>query len=437
MHKLFARFLMFSGVFLSRTVTQPRGDTQPVGMPWGARLLLMLLGLILLCPVPAAANPIGTVISLTPGVSVLRDGQTLPLALKDPVEAQDTIVTDATGKAQIIFSDDSTVTLANSTNLDMSEFNYEDGDPAFKGHVGQGLVRVITGKIVEQNPDGFSITTPHATVGIRGTVLDVGVDENRTTVFVENTLHKEVFVNNTQVPQGNKAIVDSAGASPILQPLTPQDQNDLDTDATVSTPIMTETAQGTPAAIPGPDSDLTSQNLPQQALADDVTGTPPPTPIPPAPPSVIIATVSGALSPDSAPHGVTAMTSPGPGPQPDYVGTFSFSINMSTGAISGATMQASSALTTVNGLAYNLTGGTGTMAAGAFHIANFGGNVIYPYVPIPTNIPQPVGDANTYLDGSGNINAVGGTVSGTYFVNGASTTGWAVDGGTFTGARTN
>ena len=110
---------------------------------------------------------------------------------------------------------------------------------------------------------------------------------------------------------------------------------------------------------------------------------------------------------------------------------------MSTGAISGATMQASSALTTVNGLAYNLTGGTGTMAAGAFHIANFGGNVIYPYVPIPTNIPQPVGDANTYLDGSGNINAVGGTVSGTYFVNGASTTGWAVDGGTFTGARTN
>ena len=64
-------------------------------------------------------------------------------------------------------------------------------------------------------------------------------------------------------------------------------------------------------------------------------------------------------------------------------------------------------------------------------------SAIYPYVPIPTNMPQPVGDANTYLDGSGNINAVGGTVSGTYFVSGASTTGWAVDGGTFTGARTN
>ena len=408
---------MSSEAFFCRTVTPPREGTHLASALLGARLLLILLGLILLCPAPATANPIGTVISLTPGVSVLRDGQTLPLALKDPVEAQDSIITDATGKAQIIFNDDSTVTLANSTNLDMSEFNYEDGNPGFKGHVGQGLVRVITGKIVEQNPDGFSITTPHATVGIRGTVLDVGVDENRTTVFVENTLHREVFVNNTQVPQGNKAIVDSAGAQPILQPLTPQDQNDLDTDATVATPVMTETAEGTPAAIPSPDSDLTSQNLPQQAMADNIT--------PPAPPAVTIATVTGGLTP--GPGGEIGRQ----GNPADFTGDFSFKVDLTGGgAISDGRMSGVYDDNTGSPLVYDVHSGTGTISNGNFTITGFQGSV---YTG-PAGGAMPPNNI-TSMTGSGNITNVGGTVSGTYYIDGVGTTGWTPDAGTFAGRR--
>ena len=109
-------------------------------------VFLLLFCLVLLAPALAQAAPIGTVISLTPGVSALRGGETIPLALKDVIEEGDTIVTDGTGKVQIIFDDDSTVTLSNATSLDMREFMGEGDDPAFEGHIGQGLVRIITGK---------------------------------------------------------------------------------------------------------------------------------------------------------------------------------------------------------------------------------------------------------------------------------------------------
>ena len=100
----------------------------------GLRLFLTLFCLALLYPATAQAGPIGTVISLTPGVSALRGGQTIPLALKDAVEAGDTISTDGTGKVQIIFDDDSTVTLTNNTSLSMDEFrDQNDADPAFNG----------------------------------------------------------------------------------------------------------------------------------------------------------------------------------------------------------------------------------------------------------------------------------------------------------------
>ena len=79
--------------------------------------LLMLMGLAVssFFATQAFAAPIGTVIALNPGVTVERQGQHLPLALKDSLELGDTIISDATGKAQIMFNDDTTVSIANNT----------------------------------------------------------------------------------------------------------------------------------------------------------------------------------------------------------------------------------------------------------------------------------------------------------------------------------
>lgn len=99
--------------------------------------LLMLMGLAVssFCNTSFAA-PIATVIALNPGVTVERQEQHLPLALKDSLELDDTIISDATGKAQIMFNDDTTVSIANNTTLSMNEFADTGANPAFKGHVG-------------------------------------------------------------------------------------------------------------------------------------------------------------------------------------------------------------------------------------------------------------------------------------------------------------
>ena len=113
---------------------------------------------------------------------------------------------------------------------------------------------------------------------------------------------------------------------------------------------------------------------------------------------------------------------------------------MTTGAITNAGMQGGSPnlVAAGNGLTYNLTGGSGTMSNGNFHIDGYGGTVTYPVNPAPgTVMTQPTNDPDTYMDGSGNIANVGGGVSGTFQISGTAGTGWTVDGGTFTGSRTN
>ena len=366
----------------------------------------------------ALAAPIGTVIALTPGVTVERQGQRLPLALKDSLELHDTIMSDATGKAQIIFNDDSTVSIANNTSLSMSEFADTGSDPVFKAHIGQGLARIITGKVVEQNPNGFAVTTPEATVGIRGTVLTVASNDGRTDVYVENTLHKEVYVNDTLVPQGQMATVTSPDEKPQPRPTTPQEQQMLEEESHVADVTSASTnpeSPNMPEAILGPEPDtaLANVNLPQQQLGESVTGN-------------LTATVSGSLNP-SAPGQIgldPAAT--------DFVGSFSFKVNLSSGKISNASMTGQTALfATPNGAYYNLTGGSGTMQGANFNISGFSGTINYPLAAAA--LPAGTG---SYMNGSGNVSTPGGSVSGNYYIDSIPVTGWNLDQGTFTGTST-
>ena len=67
----------------------------------------------------AMAAPIGQVTAVIPGAYAVRGGQDVPLAVQSPIEAKDTLRTDASGKVQIIFADNSSVTLGNNTTMDM------------------------------------------------------------------------------------------------------------------------------------------------------------------------------------------------------------------------------------------------------------------------------------------------------------------------------
>ena len=173
-----------------------------------------------------ATEGVGDVISVKPGAYVLRGGERLPLALQSRVYQQDILVTDERGKLQIILDDDTTLSLASSTRIDLQTV-VPEGKPEFKAHVSSGLARFITGKIVDKNPNGFKVSTPEGTVGIRGTMFAVRTGSGETTLFVFNA-SRNVVLNDISVPPGEMLTVGPRILAPTPIPMTTQQMDEVD-----------------------------------------------------------------------------------------------------------------------------------------------------------------------------------------------------------------
>jgi hypothetical protein len=106
----------------------------------------------------------------------------------------------------------------------------------------------VTGKIVEANPKGFQVTAPEAVVGIRGTIITVRAERERTPVYVENTT-RNVYANNVDVPSGNKISFPSGTQLP--EPITQEDRWEISKD------LAFLGGEGSAAAAPAPASEET------------------------------------------------------------------------------------------------------------------------------------------------------------------------------------
>lgn len=128
----------------------------------------------------ASQAPVGIIISMYSGAWVQHVGGAKErLTLKAPVYEGDVISTDKTGKAQILFNDDTTLAVAPSSTVSIDEYAFSGSDrPSFSVKLVRGASRVISGKIVEQNPMGFKLSAPHGTAGIRGTIVSARAGAN-------------------------------------------------------------------------------------------------------------------------------------------------------------------------------------------------------------------------------------------------------------------
>jgi hypothetical protein len=88
----------------------------------------------------------------------------------------DVVETAAGTRAVIAFRDDSRVTLGSSTRFRVDNFVYDDqnaGEGRFLASVLRGSVRALTGLIAKANNRNVGFSTATATIGIRGTGLDI------------------------------------------------------------------------------------------------------------------------------------------------------------------------------------------------------------------------------------------------------------------------
>jgi hypothetical protein len=122
-----------------------------------------------------AAQVVGVVAHLSgPLLDRKADGSVKVLGLKSEVESGDTLVSEKNTYAQIRFVDNSEITLKPGTTFRIENFSYDAGKPEADSaafNLVKGGLRSITGLLGKRNKEKFSLKTPTATIGIRGTTF--------------------------------------------------------------------------------------------------------------------------------------------------------------------------------------------------------------------------------------------------------------------------
>ena len=98
----------------------------------------------------------------------------------------DTILTSKASNAQILFLDQTVLTLGEDTELTIDDFIYnsETHDGNFVTEVKSGTVKFITGQISKLNPDNLEVKLPEGTLGARGTEFVVLSEKNKKSTIV-------------------------------------------------------------------------------------------------------------------------------------------------------------------------------------------------------------------------------------------------------------
>ena len=114
---------------------------------------------------------------MTGSASVIRNDKTTPLKVKDDIYLNDVVQTGANSALGITFIDATTFNLKASTKITIDNYVYEDGGKSNAAifDVAKGTAAFVAASVAKTGD--MKITTPTATLGIRGTTGLVEVPE--------------------------------------------------------------------------------------------------------------------------------------------------------------------------------------------------------------------------------------------------------------------
>ncbi|MEA2820800.1 MAG: hypothetical protein QOJ86_2804 [Bradyrhizobium sp.] len=139
---------------------------------------------------PAADDPIGNVATLTGSATVTRNNASAPLNLKDDIFLNDVLQTSVNSTLGVTFNDATTFNLTANARIAVDSFVYEDGGKANAAlfNVAKGTVAFVAAAVAKSGD--MKISTPTATLGIRGTTGLVEVPEGATAGGANNVAVK-------------------------------------------------------------------------------------------------------------------------------------------------------------------------------------------------------------------------------------------------------
>ena len=182
----------------------PAGFLRPGLVPMVLALALMAL--------PAAAAPdIGAAAAVKNDVR----GGSGPLSVGSRVFQNEVITTGAESLAQLMFLDETTLSLGPGSQITLDTFVFDpsQGAGSVVFSATKGAFRFITGS---QNPRRYTINTPVATIGVRGTIVDCFIVSTGLVCIVEEG---SATIGGHTVAAGQAIFISNDGD--VTGPMTP------------------------------------------------------------------------------------------------------------------------------------------------------------------------------------------------------------------------
>ena len=204
------------------------------------------------------------------------DGRERPLHRGAELDNGDTVRT-ADGRAQLRFADGAYVSLQPNSEFAIRDYRFDGKtDGAERGFFGlvKGAMRTVTGLVGRVNRDRYQVTTPTATIGIRGTggVIQVRDDGSTLIVGTSGIWSLTNPAGSIDVPAGVSALAPStpdappqrtsqapqAGPAPLILSVAYMEgeQRDANGNLTTITKATLEPSPTLPPATPTPVSGL-------------------------------------------------------------------------------------------------------------------------------------------------------------------------------------
>ncbi len=145
------------------------------------------------------------------------------LKRRDVIFEKDTLVSDNTGSGQIVFTDNSTLSISENTSMNISAYQFSKENKGKNSTVldlAKGGFRTITGLVSKEDPTAYQVKTPVGTIGVRGTIYQVHTDAKKGYFKVE---FGSIVVGNTQgsktlTPGVDSAVAVELGSAPVVIP---------------------------------------------------------------------------------------------------------------------------------------------------------------------------------------------------------------------------
>src|SRR3954470_10333405 len=122
-------------------------------------------------------------VDFSSGAATVSDAQGRQRAVSkgDNLDKGDTVRTGDNGRTQIRFTDGAYVSLQPNSEFAIKDYNFEgktDGSERGFFSLARGAMRTVTGLIGRVNRNRYQVSTPTATIGIRGTggLISIGTD---------------------------------------------------------------------------------------------------------------------------------------------------------------------------------------------------------------------------------------------------------------------